>query len=52
MTDLVSLWNEFWMIGVITLGGVVIVATAMLFARARVRAKFRAPQYRRHTYWE
>ena len=52
MFDLAALWNEFWVIGVITLGAVVIVATAVVITRQRSRAKFREPQYRRHTYWE
>lgn len=52
MTDLAALWDEFWMIGMITLGAVVIVAAAVLVTRQRSRAKVRQPQYRRHTYWE
>ena len=52
MTDLAALWDEFWMIGMITLGAVVIVAAAVMVTRQRSRAKVRQPQYRRHTYWE
>ena len=52
MTDLAALWSEFWVIGVIALGAALIIATTMLISRSRVRAKFREPQYRRHTYWE
>ena len=52
MTDLGALWHEFWVIGVITLGAVVIVAIALLVTRQRSRSKIREPQYRRHTYWE
>lgn len=52
LSDLAALWSEFWVIGVIALGIVVIAVTAGLVARQRSRAKFREPQYRRHTYWE
>ena len=52
MTDLGALWNQFWVIGLITLGAVVIVAIVALVSRHRSRARFREPQYRRHTYWE
>ena len=52
MTDLAAIWHEFWMIGMITLGAVVVVAAAVLVTRQRSRAKVRQPQYRRHTYWE
>jgi threonine/homoserine/homoserine lactone efflux protein len=52
MSDLSALWSEFWMLGVIALGIAVIIATAALVTRSRARAKFREPQYRRHTYWE
>jgi hypothetical protein len=52
MTDLAGLWGEFWMIGVITLGAVVVISAAVVLTRQRSRSKFREPQYRRHTYWE
>ena len=52
MADLAALWDEFWVIGAITLGAVVIIAVAVLLTRQRARSKFREPQYRRHTYWE
>ncbi len=52
MTDLAALWDEFWVIGVITLGAVVVIAIAVVVTRQRSRSKVREPQYRRHTYWE
>ena len=52
MGDLAALWDEFWVIGVITLGAVVVIATTVVITRQRSRSKFREPQYRRHTYWE
>jgi hypothetical protein len=52
MTDLAALWDEFWVLGVITVGAVVTVAIIALVTRSRSRARFREPQYRRHTYWE
>ena len=52
LTDLAALWDEFWVIGLITVGAVVIVAITALVTRRRSRARIRQPQYRRHTYWE
>jgi hypothetical protein len=52
MADLAAAWNEFWVIGVITLGAVIIIAIAVVLTRQRSRSRFREPQYRRHTYWE
>jgi hypothetical protein len=52
MADLSSLWSEFWMIGLLAAGVAVIIATTALIARSRARARYRQPQYRRHTYWE
>jgi threonine/homoserine/homoserine lactone efflux protein len=52
MADLAAAWEDFWMLGVITLGALVVIAAALLLTRQRSRAKFREPQYRRHTYWE
>jgi hypothetical protein len=52
MTDLTALWNEFWVLGLIAVGVAVVIATTTLVTRSRVRARYRQPQYRRHTYWE
>ena len=52
MNDVAVLVNEFWLVLLLVLVVAVGVATAFVVARSRERAKYREPQYRRHSYMD
>ena len=52
MNDVVTLWNEFWVIALVAVAVVIVVVAATVVARSRERAKYRQPQYRRHSYMD
>ena len=49
MSSIAAFIEQFWLIGLIVLGIVALAAIGGGMVRARERAKYRGPQYRRHT---
>jgi len=49
VSSIAVLFEQFWLIGVVVLAVVAIIAIAGGIVRSREKAKYRGPQYRRHS---
>lgn len=49
MASIGAFLEQFWLIGLVVVGAIAITAAAGMYVRSRERAKYREPQYRRHS---